>query len=301
MNSTGTALDNLVNAIARQQWLQPAENAVERLVDTLVDKPDAPAGPVRQRIVNLLSGTFLGHPLHPALIAVPLGAWTATEVLDGLEMLGRKEMGAGADATLAVGLAGALLAAPCGLSDWHYTTDRPHRVGVVHGLVNISAALLYTASLVQRRRGARGWGRVLAFSGAAIATAGGYLGGVLAYGERIGVNHAADQPAPADFTPVLPEGDLPEREPKQVDVKGTPVLLVRDGSQIYAIGAVCSHLGGPLAEGKLEGDQIVCPWHFSHFSIKDGSVQDGPATFPEPCYAVRVHNGQIEVAEGKRG
>jgi nitrite reductase/ring-hydroxylating ferredoxin subunit len=76
---------------------------------------------------------------------------------------------------------------------------------------------------------------------------------------------------------------------------GVPVLLVRRGGEIHALAHTCSHLGGPLSKGKLEGEIVQCPWHGSRFSIKDGSVVDGPATFPQPCFETRVRDGQIEV------
>jgi nitrite reductase/ring-hydroxylating ferredoxin subunit len=100
---------------------------------------------------------------------------------------------------------------------------------------------------------------------------------------------------PTSFVPVLAESDLPENQLKKVEVKGVAVLLVRRGGEIHALAEACSHLGGPLSNGKLDGDIVQCPWHGSRFSIKDGSVVDGPATFPQPCFETRVNNGQIEV------
>ncbi len=100
---------------------------------------------------------------------------------------------------------------------------------------------------------------------------------------------------PASFVPVLAEIELPEGQMKKVEVKGVPVLLVRRGGEINALAETCSHLGGPLSEGKLDGDIVQCPWHGSRFSVKDGSVVDGPATFSQPCLETRVSNGQIEM------
>ena len=73
------------------------------------------------------------------------------------------------------------------------------------------------------------------------------------------------------------------------------IVLVRRGTQVYALNEVCSHLGGPLADGKVEGNGIVCPWHGSRFALADGHVLDGPATLPEPALETRVRDGQIEV------
>ena len=71
------------------------------------------------------------------------------------------------------------------------------------------------------------------------------------------------------------------------------------GGEIHAIAHACSHMGAPLSEGKLEGDVVQCPWHGSRFSITDGVVVGGPATFPQPCFDVRVRDGRIEVRSNR--
>ena len=76
---------------------------------------------------------------------------------------------------------------------------------------------------------------------------------------------------------------------------GVPILLVRRGEQIFAVAETCSHLGGPLAEGKLDGTSVQCPWHQYRFALQDGRVLDGPAVHPLPCMETRVNNGQVEI------
>jgi len=70
---------------------------------------------------------------------------------------------------------------------------------------------------------------------------------------------------------------------------------VRRGKHIFALAETCSHLGGPLAEGKLSGNTVQCPWHGSRFALEDGRVLDGPAVHPQPCLEARTRNGKIEV------
>jgi nitrite reductase/ring-hydroxylating ferredoxin subunit len=185
------------------------------------------------------------------------------------------------------------------------TDDPARRVGLVHGLLNTGAALLYTASLLCRRGGDRAAGRGYAALGYAVAAASAYLGGELVFQQRIGVDHAADVQPPQDWTPIYATTELPSDTPRGVAVNGMQVVLVRKDTEIYALNGVCSHLGGPLAEGHIEGAGIVCPWHGSRFALADGSVMNGPATFPEVCLQTRVRNGQIEVrapgAPGDRG
>jgi nitrite reductase/ring-hydroxylating ferredoxin subunit len=93
----------------------------------------------------------------------------------------------------------------------------------------------------------------------------------------------------------MDEADLKERNPVRVMAGDVAVLLVKIGDTINAISNTCTHLGGPLNEGQLEGDSIRCPWHGSRFCLADGSVLEGPATFPEREFDVRVRAGRIEV------
>jgi len=76
---------------------------------------------------------------------------------------------------------------------------------------------------------------------------------------------------------------------------GVPILLVRRGDRLFAMAETCSHFSGPLSEGKLVGDSIVCPYHFSRFALEDGRVLDGPAVHSQPCLEIRTSNGHIEV------
>jgi len=282
----------LIKTVEQQEALDRLSDKIQPLV---VDAFKS-SGLAGRKGKNLLHGTWLGHPLHPALTDVPLGAWTAALTLDAMETIsGRKELGAGADAAIAVGLVGAAGAAVTGLTDWSETNGRARRVGLLHGLLNVGATALYATSLVLRRKDRRSAGRGFAMLGYAVSSTAAYLGGHLVFGEQIGVNHAAAQEMPKEFVPVLADAELREGEMKRADAGGVPVLLVRREGAVCALANTCSHFGGPLSEGKLEGDVVQCPWHGSRFNVTDGSVVDGPATFPQPCFEARVREGQIEV------
>jgi len=286
------ATEALIKAVEQQEAL----DRLSRQVQPLVRDAFKAAGPAGREVKNILHGTWLGHPLHPALTDVPLGAWTAAFALDAMESIsGRRELGAGADAAIAVGLVGAAGAAVTGLTDWSETNGRARKVGLLHGLMNVGATVLYTTSLVLRRKNKRNAGIGFAMLGYAVSNASAYLGGHLVFSEQIGVNHAAAQEMPKEFVPVLDDAELHEGEMKRVDAGGVPVLLVRREGAVCALAHTCSHLGGPLSEGKLDGDIVQCPWHGSRFNVRDGSVVDGPATFPQPCFEARVREGQIEV------
>lgn len=290
--------ENTLDLIDRQEWLEPLADGLQKGVHQAFEQ----AGEAGQKVKNALHGVWLGHPAHPAITDVPLGAWTAAVVCDAMEEItGRREFGHGADVAVTVGLAGAVISAVTGLTDWSDTAGRARKIGLTHGLLNITGTLLYASSLICRKKGNRGGGRGLGMLGYAIALGAAWLGGELVYGEQVGVNHAAGIAPPLDFVPVAGESDLREGEPKRVDAKGVPVLLVRRGGKICALAATCSHAGGPLDEGKIEGDTVTCPWHGSQFDLNSGKVINGPATSPQPCFETRVRDGQIEVSGMRHG
>ena len=286
------ATEALIKVVEQQEALDQLSDQIQPLVRNAFKS----AGPAGRELKNIFHGTWLGHPLHPVLTDVPLGAWTAALALDAMESIsGRRELGAGADAAIAVGLVGAAGAAVTGLTDWSETDGRARKVGLLHGLLNVGATVLYTTSLVLRRKQKRTAGVGFAMLGYAVSSASAYLGGHLVFSEQIGVNHAAAREMPKEFVPVLSDAELREGELKRADAGGVPVLLVRCEGDVCALAHTCSHLGGPLSEGKLEGDVVQCPWHGSRFNVRDGSVVDGPATFPQPRFETRVREGQIEV------
>lgn len=291
------ATDKALDLINGQDWLDPLGDRLQEGVHATFES----AGSAGQSTKNALHGTWIGHPLHPILTDIPIGAWSVALVCDALEDIsGRKEFRKGADVAVAVGLVGAVGSAVTGLTDWSDTDGRARKVGLVHGMLNLTGAALYGASLIFRNKRKRNLGRGFGVLGYAAVMASGYLGGELVYSEQVGVNHAAGgPPLPTEFVPVLAESELIEGEPKRAEAKGIPVLLVRRGSKICAIAETCSHAGGPLSEGEVHGDTVTCPWHGSRFDLNSGKVLDGPATHPQPCFEVRVQDGQIEVRNGK--
>jgi nitrite reductase/ring-hydroxylating ferredoxin subunit len=121
------------------------------------------------------------------------------------------------------------------------------------------------------------------------------LGGDMVYRRSVGVNHAPPATAPEAWTAALPLNEIAEYEARRVEIDGAPVLLYRDVEAVYAIGAVCTHAGGPLEQGTFDGNCVECPWHQSVFDLRDGRVVHGPATMGQPSYQARIRNGQIEV------
>lgn len=285
-----------VDTLAQQSVLDPISQAIQNAVKGAYRS----AGPTGRRVADALYGTWLGHPLHPMVTDIPVGAWTTGFVLDLLNAItGSGLFARCADAAIAIGTLGAFAALASGLTDAQHPEREARRVGIVHGMINMGGTALQMASLVRRARGERGSGRALssmAFGGLLVSA---YLGGEMIDKYQVGVNHAAGQAVPADFVPVMPEAELPQDELRQVEIEGTPVLLVRQGDHIYAMHATCTHLGGPLAQGAIVDGAVQCPWHGSRFALDDGHVVGGPASYPERCLATRVRDGMIEVGPGR--
>jgi nitrite reductase/ring-hydroxylating ferredoxin subunit/uncharacterized membrane protein len=287
-----------IELIEKQDWLEPIAEQLQPTIAAALDDN----GSIGPTYANILHGTWLGHPLHAVLTDLPIGSWTAAAVFDLLEQTsGSAAMGRKADAAIAFGLIGATAAAVTGLADWSKVgPDRPRRIGLAHGILNLAATACYVTSLCLRRVHSRRAGRRFAMAGFMISNLSAYLGGHLVYNERIGVDHTAGFSPPKDFFPVLTESELSDNELRRVDADGMPVLLVRRGMRIYAIAETCSHRGGPLSEGQLQDTVVRCPWHGSCFSLGNGRVVNGPSVHPQPVLEVRVRDGQIEVRGSNR-
>jgi nitrite reductase/ring-hydroxylating ferredoxin subunit/uncharacterized membrane protein len=266
-------------------WLDTIAATMEQVFEPVLGQ-DAPRGPR-----DFLYGTWLGHSLHAAVITVPVGSWSAAMVFD---LIGEERA---ADLSLGLGLVGAAGAAVTGAAQWQDATNEeaPRRLGALHALLNVAAASLMAGSWVLRRQGRRGSGVTLSSLGLGINLASAWLGGELAYELGIGVNHAAFEKPPTKWTDVAAVRGLVDGKPRRVEVGGTPVLLLRQGDRIRAIGATCPHLGGPLDEGAIEGDSVTCPWHGSVFSLDEGALIHGPAMMPVAAYEVRVQDGRIAI------
>jgi nitrite reductase/ring-hydroxylating ferredoxin subunit/uncharacterized membrane protein len=251
-----------------------------------------------QKVRSFLNGTWLGEPLHVVLTDLPIGAWTVAMAFDALDLvLNRREFAVAADASIAIGIAGAAGAAATGMTDWSDVDPPARRLGLTHGLLNIGGTALFLTSLLLRGKKVRGFGRIVSTFGYAVMAYAAHLGGKMVYEHRVGVDRTEGQVFPDNFFAILPESELPDGKPTRAVHEGIPILLVRRGIQLFAMAETCSHFSGPLSEGKLEGDSIVCPYHSSRFALEDGRVLDGPAVHPQPCLEVRVRNGQIEVRQ----
>jgi nitrite reductase/ring-hydroxylating ferredoxin subunit/uncharacterized membrane protein len=272
--------------IGRIGALDPPAKALAKAVRSAV-----PRGPVKDG----LSGTWLGHALHPLLTDAVIGPWLSALILDAV---GGEDSERAAEVLIATGIAASLPTAVTGAHDWADTEpadDSARRVGAVHGVLNVGALGLFTASLAARRGGRRGSGKALAAAGGALLAASGHLGGHLAYSQGVGVEQTAFDRGPDEWSPALPSAELPDGGKVCVLVNDVPVLLVRRDGDVHALHDRCVHRGGPLHQGELVDGCIECPLHGSVFRLEDGGVERGPATGPQPVFEARERDGQIEV------
>jgi nitrite reductase/ring-hydroxylating ferredoxin subunit/uncharacterized membrane protein len=283
----------------RETWIDQGAVRLQKAVNQVLNRED----PARSKVADALNGVWLGHPLHPVLTDIPIGAWTAAVTLDSIQAgTGSRGMAKAADAAVALGVAGAVGSAVTGLADWQYTTGETRRTGMVHALLNTAALGFFVLSLLARAGRNRGAGRLLALAGYTVAGASAYLGGDLVFRQKMGVNHAPEEEdlEVNDFIPVLAVDQLPEDQPTIALLNTTPLVLGRRGERVWALAETCAHLGGPLADGRLAEDAggspvIVCPWHDSHFRMEDGEVVQGPSAYPQPCFEARINEGQVEI------
>jgi nitrite reductase/ring-hydroxylating ferredoxin subunit/uncharacterized membrane protein len=253
-------------------------------------------GEPARRVTDFLHGVWLGHPLHPVLTDVTVGAWAVGAILDcAAAITGDDAFRTSSDHATFIGTACAVPTAVTGIVEYSTFPEPSSSPATLHGLLNGVIFGLYAGSVQARRAGARRRGVILSSMGFGLALLSTWIGGTLVYKYALGVSHADRFDGPKGFTPVMDEADLPQHQPVRVMVEDKAVMLYRDGDAIYAIGAKCAHAAGPLNEGKIEGTCVECPWHHSVFDMRDGGVVHGPACQPQPSFDARVRNGKVEL------
>lgn len=283
----------------RLEQAEGLDQVVDR-VQPLVRK--LPPGRVR----DALHGVWLGHPLHPVLVQVPVGAWMSAAFLDAL---GKDE--GGARHLIGLGLLASVPAAVAGSADWGEMHEQQLRTGVVHAAANTAAIGLYAGSLLARARRRTALGKALGYAGLTAVAVGGLLGGDISYRQAGGANHAEETPhlVPTGWQDLMPLAHLTQGEPVRAMLGEVPVIAVRDGHGVHVLANKCSHMSGPLSDGELSDGElsdgeltggredrcVTCPWHGSVFRLRDGAVVHGPATADQPVFQTRIHKGIVQV------
>jgi nitrite reductase/ring-hydroxylating ferredoxin subunit len=249
-------------------------------------------------VKDLLHGTWLGHPLHPVLVQVPVGSWVSAGILDAIP-----PMRPAATVLIGTGVAASLPAAASGAADWSEQGIGVRRLGAVHALANTVALGLYVGSLAARAKGRGTLGRVLAYAGLGVAGGSAAIGGHMSYAQSSGASHAATaaRALSSDWIDLGPLDDLPEGRPALRTGGGSgvavPLAAVRRGARVDVFIGACSHLSGPLYDGSVEDVRghacLVCPWHDSAFDLDNGEPRRGPAANPQEKLEVRMQAGRV--------
>jgi len=276
---------------------------MHRAITSLIDSQESWAKPIGEKLFHwigeifdatrplkdLLNGTWLGHPVHPALTDVPVGAMTVAALLD---VAGQERA---ADVAVATGVAAMTASAVTGAADAVDTYGHEQVYATVHATLMASSLVAYTGSLVLRLgpRALRPLAVATSMAGYAALTAGAYVGGELVFKQGNQVNRHAFEATSTKWK-ALDVSEVPAGKLVKAKAGTDAIVLYRaaDGDPILALHAVCAHAGGPLDKGTLVDGCVQCPWHGSRFRLEDGHIQRGPAVYDQPAFEVR------ETAEG---
>jgi nitrite reductase/ring-hydroxylating ferredoxin subunit len=278
-------LDRIADAPTFDKVIEPARRAVQ--------------GALPQPVRDILHGTWLGHPLHPVLMHIPVGSWISAGVVDlfpPLRTAGTVLIGTGVATAVPTALSGA--------ADWSEQEIGVKRLGVLHAAANTVALGLYAGALAARVKGRGTLGVLLSYAGLGVAAGSAAIGGHMSYAQSSGVSHAATaaQALTSDWIDLGPLDDLPEGRPALrrggSDEAAVPLTAVRRNARVDVFIGRCSHLSGPMHEGTVEevgGTAcLVCPWHGSAFDLETGDARRGPAASRQEKLEVRMVAGRVE-------
>jgi nitrite reductase/ring-hydroxylating ferredoxin subunit/uncharacterized membrane protein len=266
---------------AQAGWADP----LGKLFVTIFSALYKPVPPLK----DFLNGVWLGHPLHPAITDVPIGAFFVALVLD---LSGQR---AAATAAIGVGIVFMLLAALAGYADYIDLEGRTQRFGTIHSSLMLVALVFYLVSFVIRLGASPSSAEVwLSVIGFLIVITSAYVGGELVYNLGTQVDRHAWRGGGTKWA-ALDVTDVPADKLVKAKAGAQTLVVVRRGTSLNALHDVCAHQGCSLSEGKIVGDAIECGCHGSRFRLRDGLVVRGPAVFDQPHYEVREAEGKLEV------
>jgi nitrite reductase/ring-hydroxylating ferredoxin subunit/uncharacterized membrane protein len=249
------------------------------------------------------------HPLHPMLVAFPIGLWVTSLVLDLLaRTTGDSSYAIAGFYTMIGGCMGAFLAALPGAIDL-FTVVPPRssgkRRGLMHGGLNTIILVLFIVIAARRGDPATmpdGLSLLLSAVGVILLGFSGWMGATLVYRNQIGVDHRygnagtwKQRTLESWERPACNEGELAYGQMMLIQMGNERVAIGRCSDGIVAFEDHCTHRGGPLSDGALVGCTVQCPWHGSQFDVHTGRVVAGPAQKKIMTYEVEVRAGEVYI------
>ncbi len=254
---------------------------------------------------DVLTGRWLGHPAHPAVVIAPLAGWFGGTLLD---VVGGSGSNAAARRLIGAGTLAAMPAAMTGAADWLTTNSAEERVGTAHAALADGATVMYGISWLLRMRRHDRAAMAAGLIGASLAGATAFVGGHLSFRRGVGVTTVAFQSGPDDWEPLQLDAEPSTERPVRATASGIPFAVVarsstRNGASRapHVMESRCSHRGGPLHEGAVVDGCIECPWHGARFDLDTGKVRRGPAAAPQPVYEVDINDDQTMIRREELG
>jgi uncharacterized membrane protein/nitrite reductase/ring-hydroxylating ferredoxin subunit len=255
------------------------------------------------------TASIKSHPIHPMLVAFPIGLWVMAFIFD---LLGVSQGNAGLWAAgfycVIAGCVTAVLAALPGALDW-FTVVPPSssakQRGLIHGGLNSLDLLLFI--YIAYRLGSSANepdGLTLGLMGIGVVILGisGWLGGTLVYRNQIGIDHrfaGAGKLKTRSLSnwnqPVCNKSELADGQMLLATIGTERVVVGRCPEGLFAFSDHCTHRGGPLSDGALVGCTVQCPWHGSQFNITTGRVVAGPAEEKIDVYECETRGNEVYV------
>jgi nitrite reductase/ring-hydroxylating ferredoxin subunit/uncharacterized membrane protein len=289
-------LDSVIDRIERDERISTLAGELKGSAEPLIGD-----GVAR----DVLTGRWLGHPAHPAIVVAPLAGWFGGTLLD---VFGGPSARRSAQRLVGAGTLAALPAAATGVAEWLTTSKAEERIGTVHAALADTTTVMFATSWILRTRRRHGAAVAVGLFGAALAGATAFLGGHLSYRRGVGVTTTAFQSGPEDWEPLDVEAELSPSRPVRGVADGLPYAVVARtatngvaGGAPHVLESRCSHRGGPLHDGEVVDGCLQCPWHGARFDLETGEVRRGPAAAAQPVYDVTDTDGRLSIRRTEHG
>ncbi len=249
------------------------------------------------------------HPIHPMLVAFPLGLWVTSFIFDLIGAASHEPQFIATGFYLVIaGCIGAAFAAVPGLIDLLFVVpprSSAKERGYIHGGLNILILALFIIEAVYRKSPSNqqiGFALLMSLVGVILLGISGWLGGTLVYRNQIGVDHRyagagkqKQRTLDSFDRPVCNTGELAEGQMMLAEINGERIAVGRCSEGMFAFSDHCTHRGGPLSDGALVGCAVQCPWHGSQFDVRTGRVIAGPAQHKIKTYQIEIRAGEVYV------